>query len=63
MGTVKTCIAKVGEPNLTEGMEVCGRPAFFANAGDIIDGRPAMYTGWRHVYDEAGHHAVPEGWA
>jgi hypothetical protein len=63
MGAVKTCIVKVGEPDLTEGMRTCGRPAFFANAGDIIDGRPAMYTGWRHVYDAADHHAVPEGWA
>lgn len=62
MNQVKTCIVKTGEPSLTEGMEACRRPAFFANAGDIIDGRPAMYTGWRHVYDGEDHHAVPEGW-
>lgn len=61
---VKTCIVKIGEPDVAKGMETCRRPAFFACAGDIIDGRPAMYTGWRHVYDDVtDHHAVPEGWA
>lgn len=59
---VETCIAKIGRPDLRNGMRVCGKPTFYAAAGDIVDGRRVPYTGWTHVYPEhdADHGAVPE---
>lgn len=60
---VETCIAKVGQPDIENGMRTCRRPCFYAVAGDIVNGQPAIYTGWRHVYDEdLDHGAVNESW-
>lgn len=58
---VETCIVKIGQPDVRNGMLTCGRPAFYAEAGQIVDGESVPYTGWTHVYPEhnADHGAVP----
>lgn len=61
--SIQTCVAKVGEPDIERGMRTCGRPVFYAVTGQIVDGEPAAYSGWRHVYaDDYDHGAVNAGW-
>ncbi len=59
MGQPKTqkCIAKIGQPDVRNGMDVCGAETHWKNAGE--DG--ARYTGWYHVDDNINrdHGAVP----
>jgi hypothetical protein len=63
MEKVETCVKKVGLPDLLNGMHVCGKLCFYANAGDTVGGMVIMYTGWRHVDNaDQTHHAVPESW-
>lgn len=63
MEKVNLCIAKIGQPDLENGMRTCRAPVVWANAGDLVRGEPVTYTGWRHA--EAGpfdHGGVPESW-
>lgn len=60
---VESCIVKVGQPDIVNGMETCGTPVFYAVAGEVVDGAPVKYSGWRHVYDgEYDHLGVPRSW-
>jgi hypothetical protein len=56
-----TCIAKVGEPFR---MRECGLPVEYVTAGDpIYQGTAqATYTGFYHLFEAAGHHAVSRKW-
>lgn len=61
MAKVETCVAKIGKPDLRNGMLTCGMPVTYVCAGEVMNGEPAPYTGWRHVYDgEYDHLGVPE---
>lgn len=56
-----TCIAKVGEPFH---MKECGEPVEYVTAGDPIyqGAAQAVYTGFYHVFETKGHHAVSRRW-
>lgn len=61
--SVQRCIAKIGEPDIINGMRTCGKPCTYVVAGQIVNGEPAVTTGWRHVYDDDyDHGAVNESW-
>jgi hypothetical protein len=62
----KPCIAKIGQPDLSNGMQTCTGRAQWLNAGDQrADGTIAHCTGWTHTDPalNASHGAVPKGWA
>jgi hypothetical protein len=57
----ETCIAKVGEEfKMTE----CGAPVEYVVIHDLIYRGAVMATstGWYHLDQGHGHHAVPESW-
>lgn len=57
--TTDVCAAKLGRPDVTNGMRVCRLPVVYLTAGE----RGNTFTGWYHESgDVSDHHAVPESW-
>ncbi len=57
------CAAKIGEPNLTQGMRLCGQECEYVSAEQVHRHDGSTYSGWYHT-DESitDHHAVPKRW-